>query len=233
MTAVNVTVTPTCAWVSADSAMTAHTSFDRMVTVAMDGGFHAPDTHRRRGEPPPAICGYAGKISILPARRLIVTGAGALAPVLGVRRGLEAVDTGGLDQTADEMPDILRGVAAAMPGQPMRIFVAGWSEREDRALAFMFLDADGFAPHRLDQGHTVGPLPPTSAMSRGTEILWALSANGGDLEVESFHRSLARDQATWSMAHSISAVGGELWFARVDRDGVTMRNLGIIGATED
>lgn len=26
---------------------------------------------------------------------------------------------------------------------------------------------------------------------------------------------------------------GELWFARVDRDGATLRSLGIIGAPED
>lgn len=227
MTAVNATVAPDAVWLSTDSAITAGMRCDLMATAArVSHGGEISRVEREPGTPPPEIAGHLCKVWSWPERRLIMAGTGALSMIHGVGTGLSAVSLGGLDSTVEELPDALGGAAEALPGQPILILLAGWSEREDRALAFAFASGDGFEPCRIDRGHSITPYPP--ALSSGTRSLWTMSAHGGDALVEGFHRRLAEDQAAWARERGIAAIGGMLRLAKVDRGGVALRTIGTL-----
>lgn len=225
MTAINVTVVQDAAWLSADGAVSAEAPAG-MVTPQLSSDVEAI----RRGTfattlgPAPRVSYYARKLVRL-GRRMVVTSTGHLWPLLELGSLLEEA-AWGLDEAVARAPgELQRIVAESALEAAGAIVLAGWSDAEDRALAFA-LAMGGSVAQRLPDGHATMPLP--DHRDPAYPELFALYSAPAGQHVEELHQALVLNQAAAARrgAYRVPiAIGGDVLMMRVTRHGVDERVL--------
>ena len=232
MTAVNLTLTATRAWLSADSAMllaaseapdTDHWSADPSIVAA--SAFADPPVTPRHAD------WYACKVAAFPESRMLVAGTGAVLPVRTAMVATSFSQGTGYDVLVANLPLGLRHLTRAAPTAAVGVvFLVGWSDEQGRCCAALLSSGNDWRPVSLQDGHCLSPMPHPDV--EGYEDLWALHQAPAGQDVEKLHLAVAMNQTRAARAgwyRSAPAIGGDLTLGEVDRDGARSRVIGHLG----
>lgn len=220
------TVTPTSAWLTADSGVFAVDPAGMVEASTSEGTTTAPQGHQEGR--PGKLVHLAPKVLVLPQARLAAAGAGHRLALLAVAGEL-ALAGHGLDETVAGLPDYLAGMVRELPEgrRNLMLLLIGWSDREQCAKGFAYASGEAFEPRELS-GNCWTPHPDPEAPGYDRLRLLAKAAEAGQL-VPEFHLEFARNVA-WSTAAGHQrpgfGVAGAIVCARVDRDGAARRQIG-------
>lgn len=239
MTCLNVTITPERAVMTQDRGLyvdqaapmdTAPTADLEAASATTFTGNGERSTGRKLGE--------VDKITPFPSRRFLVGASGGYAHtrLLPVVISVQLPE-GDISDIAEKLPAVLQNLVDTVSSagvDELLVIVAGWSAREGRALGYAYERSQGFAPIRLDAGHTHMPVVNPSAP--GYQALtqeWMDALEGRN--IEAFHRSLLANQF-WSYENGLLRQGGHLTpsysIGSVDEGGVRLDHRHTVNASD-
>ncbi len=201
-----------------------------IATVTPKVGYLSQDTFVSkggRGDPDASelLC-HMPKIGTLGHLRLMVGSAGSLGFHLKWLQALsERAPGGDLSVIDGEAPALLRQLHESQPDPQEQVVVhVGYSHRLDHVMGFCYASFNGFRSEPLNAGHTMTPeVNPEGPDYDVIADTWARAAEGDG--TESFHVRVAinqHDSSQRGLFPGGSGIGGELWTAKVDRDGMSM-----------
>jgi hypothetical protein len=173
--------------------------------------------------------GFVSKVFSFPHLRMMMGGAGALAPVLAFSIAASATPPhiSDVDNFAEYAPAPLKLIAQQSPALHFFVYVVGWVPPRDRIAAYVFMSSDGFKKLEIGPGHTMQPLPDNSC-STYSALYDAQPAALQGPGAERFHRILLRNQLRACRNGKYPAqsiLGGNLIIARIDAAGISMKTI--------
>lgn len=234
MTAIIVTVTPSTAWLSTDtlvSAMPTGTMPQLVVAGASD-----PETPATLPSCHPVPMGFMQKVMMPPGERWAMCCVGSIHLARCAAHFLATGSYPGFDHATSAAPRTLREYLGLVPleHRQLGVMIVGWSDREERVLGCFLNAAEDFVPARIDAGHSMTPPPrPEIAGYEALATAWPRALDG--YGVAGFHRLVAINQVRAMRAGlhlATGGIGGDLWTAKIDRNGVELECSGPIERKE-
>ncbi|MDA3919937.1 MAG: hypothetical protein PF501_04540 [Salinisphaera sp.] len=216
MTTLNLTITPSRAWMTQDRAAYHHE------TALPDMSVKGADADHP-GESLGELC----KIATYPERRLLVGCAGSLLYARTWQWWLNNHSDGDIDAVNEKAPEVLRELVMTQKSLTSELIVlhAGFSRADKRVIGYCYDWQREFEPVRLDfGGHTLMPVvDPRAPDYWHLSSTWMSASEGKSVEL--FHERLQANQR-WQCDNGLLRAGVKLSdaydLATVTEHGVTL-----------